>query len=161
MEAIKGLQEAIEKEFGESIVARDEATVHLASNPGLGPPDLCWMQKTPRGSMTGVPGEPRGFYHYVLGLEVSSSANVAAYFASVTQQQEPVTFLQVGRRRRRPRHVRRGCTWDTCTCHATCGNDAVHAASDPVGLRSQTPPQMLHPAMLLPLQATPLNPLAC
>lgn len=95
MESLRGVTEAIEAEFGESIVARDESLVVLAGAPGLGPPDLVWLQKAQKATLTSAAGEPRGFYHYSLGLDVSSSAAVAAYFAELTSRVEPISFLQV------------------------------------------------------------------
>ena len=95
-ESIKGLVEHVEEEFGSSIVARDESLVVLASQPGLGPPDLVWLQKVSRATLTASSSEPRGFYHHQLGRDVSSSASVAAYFAELTSRVEPISFLQVG-----------------------------------------------------------------
>lgn len=67
--------------------------------PGLGPPDLCWLQKAPK-PMWGLPSRPgmdaKGFYHYALGRDVSSSAAVAAYFAELVSLVEPMSFMQVG-----------------------------------------------------------------
>jgi hypothetical protein len=95
MESLRGVTEAIEAEFGESIVARDESLVVLAGAPGLGPPDLVWLQKVQKATLTSAEGEPRGFYHYSLGLDVSSSAAVAAYFADLTSRVDQIGFLQV------------------------------------------------------------------
>lgn len=67
----------------------------LASVPGLGPPDLCWLQKSAKGSWSTVAAEPRGFFHFCLGQDVSSSAAIAAYFAELNALVEPVGFLQV------------------------------------------------------------------
>ncbi|KAG2427663.1 hypothetical protein HXX76_012312 [Chlamydomonas incerta] len=94
MESIKGHPEYVETVFGEAIVARDESLVVLASASGLGPPDLCWLQKAPKSALTGATGEAKGYYHYVLGGNASSSAAVAAYFATLTAMVEPPTFLQ-------------------------------------------------------------------
>ena len=95
MESIKGHPEYVETVFGEAIVARDESLVVLAGASGLGPPDLCWLQKAPKSALTGATGEAKGYYHYVLGGNASSSAAVAAYFATLTAMVEPPTFLQV------------------------------------------------------------------
>eukprot|EP00198_Chlamydomonas_reinhardtii_P011858 XP_001701195.1 predicted protein [Chlamydomonas reinhardtii] len=94
MESIKGHPEYVETVFGEAIVARDESLVVLAGASGLGPPDLCWLQKAPKSALTGATGEAKGYYHYVLGGNASSSAAVAAYFATLTAMVEPPTFLQ-------------------------------------------------------------------
>lgn len=95
MESVRGITECVELLFGESIVARDEATVILSGGKGLGPPDLCWLQKAPISALTGAAaGEPGGYYHHALGRDVSSSAAVAAYFASITMRVEPVPFMR-------------------------------------------------------------------
>eukprot|EP00798_Chlamydomonas_sp_ICE-L_P015659 gene15659-21765_t len=74
MESLKGHVEAIESEFGEAIVARDESLVSLSEATSLGPPDLCWLQKQGSGwALSRL--EPQGFYHYVTGNDVSSSAS--------------------------------------------------------------------------------------
>lgn len=50
--------------------------------------------------MWGLPSRPgmdaKGFYHYALGRDVSSSAAVAAYFAELVSLVEPMSFMQVG-----------------------------------------------------------------
>jgi hypothetical protein len=97
MESIKGHPEYVETVFGEAIVARDESLVVLAGASGLGPPDLCWLQKAPKSALTGSSGESKGYYHCCLGVDASSSAAVAAYFATLTSLVEPPTFLQVRR----------------------------------------------------------------
>ncbi|GLC39163.1 bud site selection protein [Pleodorina starrii] len=94
MESIKGHPEHVETVFGEAIVARDESLVVLAGASGLGPPDLCWLQKAPKNALTGSSGEAKGYYHCCLGVDASSSAAVAAYFATLTSLVEPPTFLQ-------------------------------------------------------------------
>lgn len=89
------ITECIELLFGESIVARDEATVILSAGRGLGPPDLCWLQKATLSALTGAKsGEPGGYYHHALGRDVSSSAAVAAYFASITMRVEAVPWMR-------------------------------------------------------------------
>ena len=96
MDSIRGTPEAVENEFGESIVNRDEAMLILSQVPGLGPPDLIWLQKANKGPFGGASTEARGYYHYALGRDVSSSAQVAAYFAGLNSSVEPIPFLQVG-----------------------------------------------------------------
>lgn len=93
-DTLRGLPENIEGQFGESIVSRDEALIILAQSPGLGPPDLCWLQKNYRSLLTGSAGEAKGYYHYALGVDVSSSAAIAAYFAGITALAESVSFVQ-------------------------------------------------------------------
>ncbi|GLI71473.1 hypothetical protein VaNZ11_016611 [Volvox africanus] len=94
MDSIKGHPEHVETVFGEAIVARDESLVVLAGASGLGPPDLCWLQKAPKSVLTGSSGQAKGYYHSCLGVDASSSAAVAAYFATLTSLVEPPTFLQ-------------------------------------------------------------------
>jgi hypothetical protein len=95
MESLRGLPEAIEADFGDSIVARDEAIAVLGNTPGLGPPDLCWLQKRPkRSGFFGGSEESQGYYHYVLGRDVCSSAAVAAYFALLNSKVEQRSMLQ-------------------------------------------------------------------
>lgn len=95
MESLRGLPEHIEADFGDSIVARDEALAVLAAAPGLGPPDLCFLQKcAKRTGFFGGNGESQGYYHYVLGRDVASSAAVAAYFALLNSKVEQRTMLQ-------------------------------------------------------------------
>jgi hypothetical protein len=93
MDTLKGHVESIETVFGEAIVSRDESLVVLAQMPGLGPPDLCWLQKAGKSALTGASSEAQGYYHYCLGIDVSSSAAVAAYFANITSLVEPISFL--------------------------------------------------------------------
>ena len=107
-DAIAGVTEAIEADFGESIVSRDESLAVLLQAPGLGPPDLCWLQKGPKSStflVSPSASEPKGYYHHVLGRDVSSSAAVCAYFAELNSLVEPMTMLQV---RPPPLQQRRG-----------------------------------------------------
>jgi hypothetical protein len=97
MDTLRGIPEHIEAEFGDSIVARDEAVALLGKAPGLGPPDLCWLQKAPKArSLLGGSAEAQGYYHFVLGRDVSSTAAVAAYFALLNSKVEPSGVLQVG-----------------------------------------------------------------
>ncbi|KAG8978715.1 hypothetical protein FRC05_009988 [Tulasnella sp. 425] len=64
-------------EIGESLLSRTET---LASFRELGPPDLCHVIKS-----TGKAGQKDiGSYHYVSGVDASSSASLAAYLNSLT-----------------------------------------------------------------------------
>ncbi|KAI0056611.1 chaps-domain-containing protein [Artomyces pyxidatus] len=73
----KELPEIFELELGEALVARTEA---LSTFRELGPPDLCHVVKT-----TGKTGtRDLGSYHYVSGVDTSSSASLAAYINSLT-----------------------------------------------------------------------------
>ncbi|GAA6059494.1 hypothetical protein JCM10212_002237 [Sporobolomyces blumeae] len=76
-EYLKDTPEFVELELGESLVSRTET---LASFRELGPPDLCHVIKT-----TGKAGQKDiGSYHYVSGVDASSSASLAAYLNSLT-----------------------------------------------------------------------------
>lgn len=93
MDTLKRTPEHVESDFGESIISRDEALSLMAEAPGLGPPDLCWLQKTAVGLLGGA-GEPGGYYHWTVGRDISSSAAIAAYFASLSTQAEQASFIQ-------------------------------------------------------------------
>ncbi|KAG1449970.1 hypothetical protein G6F56_008484 [Rhizopus delemar] len=69
-DTLKDVPEFFETELGESIAARTDA---LGTFRELGPPDLCHILKSHLGS-----------YHYVSGVDASSSATLAAYLNSLT-----------------------------------------------------------------------------
>lgn len=122
METIKGVAEHVEVDFGESVVSRDEAISALTQTKGLGPPDLCWLQKSPKGKPTHDIHNNRGYYHWTLGRDVSSSAAIAAYFAHLSSMVEPVGFLQ-GFWYTTEYEIRRGfyCVYDPFTrCDIRC-----------------------------------------
>jgi len=72
----KELPELVEISPNESVTARTEA---LTTFRELGPPDLCHVWKS-----TGKTGQEFGSYHYVSGVDASSSASLAAYINSLT-----------------------------------------------------------------------------
>ncbi|KIK60721.1 hypothetical protein GYMLUDRAFT_43555 [Collybiopsis luxurians FD-317 M1] len=73
----KDIPELFEVDLGESLTARTEA---LSSFRELGPPDLCHVVKS-----TGRSGQrDLGSYHYISGVDASSSASLAAYINSLT-----------------------------------------------------------------------------
>ncbi|CCM05097.1 uncharacterized protein FIBRA_07304 [Fibroporia radiculosa] len=75
--AFKDVPEIFEVELGESLNARTEV---LSTWRELGPPDLCHVVKS-----TGRNGQrDLGSYHYVSGVDASSSASLAAYINSLT-----------------------------------------------------------------------------
>ncbi|GAA5845613.1 hypothetical protein JCM11251_007769 [Rhodosporidiobolus azoricus] len=87
-EFFKDVGEFIEVDMGESLVSRTET---LASFRELGPPDLCHVIKT-----TGKAGAKEiGSYHYVSGVDASSSASLAAYLNSLnyTVEETPGWFF--------------------------------------------------------------------
>ncbi|RCH96526.1 hypothetical protein CU098_011364, partial [Rhizopus stolonifer] len=76
-DTLKDIPEFFETEIGESIAARTDA---LGTFRELGPPDLCHIIKT-----HAKPGmKELGSYHYVSGVDASSSATLAAYLNSLT-----------------------------------------------------------------------------
>ncbi|KIM78232.1 hypothetical protein PILCRDRAFT_98461 [Piloderma croceum F 1598] len=75
--SFKDVPELFEVDLGEALVARTES---LSTFRELGPPDLCHVQKS-----TGRSGaSDLGSYHYVSGVDASSSASLAAYINSLT-----------------------------------------------------------------------------
>ncbi|OBZ77766.1 Uncharacterized protein C31F10.16 [Grifola frondosa] len=75
--SFKDVPELFETDLGESLTARTES---LSTFRELGPPDLCHVVKS-----TGRSGQrDLGSYHYVSGVDASSSASLAAYINSLT-----------------------------------------------------------------------------
>ncbi|KAF8340855.1 Chs5p-Arf1p-binding proteins-domain-containing protein [Amanita rubescens] len=75
--SFKDIPEIFEVELAESLAARTES---LTTFRELGPPDLCHVVKT-----TGRSGQRElGSYHYISGVDASSSASLAAYINSLT-----------------------------------------------------------------------------
>ncbi|KAI8595113.1 hypothetical protein EDD21DRAFT_448876 [Dissophora ornata] len=71
---LRDIPEFIERELGESLQARTDA---LGTFKELGAPDLCHITK--------VNVKPNtSSYHYVSGIDASSSASLAAYLNSLT-----------------------------------------------------------------------------
>ncbi|KAF7796176.1 hypothetical protein EIP86_007350 [Pleurotus ostreatoroseus] len=79
--SFKDVPEIFEVDLGESLTARTES---LSTFRELGPPDLCHVVKS-----TGKAGHrDQGSYHYVSGVDASSSASLAAYINSLTYSLE-------------------------------------------------------------------------
>ncbi|KIJ63029.1 hypothetical protein HYDPIDRAFT_168637 [Hydnomerulius pinastri MD-312] len=75
--SFKDVPELYEVEVGEALTARTES---LATFRELGPPDLCHVVKS-----TGRTGQrDLSSYHFVSGVDASSSASLAAYINSLT-----------------------------------------------------------------------------
>ncbi|KAJ7598439.1 Chs5p-Arf1p-binding proteins-domain-containing protein [Mycena floridula] len=75
--AFKDIPELFEVELGEALTARTEV---LSTFRELGPPDLCHVVKS-----NGRSGQrDLGSYHYISGVDASSSASLAAYINSLT-----------------------------------------------------------------------------
>ncbi|KIY45052.1 chaps-domain-containing protein [Fistulina hepatica ATCC 64428] len=112
-EAFKDVPEIFEVDLGESLAARTES---LASFRELGPPDLCHVVKS-----TGKSGSrDLGSYHYISGVDASSSASLAAYINSLTyaMEESPAWFSKGTSWK-----VRNGCYWRvTPSARVTCFN---------------------------------------
>ncbi|KAF8717627.1 hypothetical protein AX14_012084 [Amanita brunnescens Koide BX004] len=75
--SFRDVPEIFEVELGEALAARTES---LTTFRELGPPDLCHVAKS-----TGRSGQRElGSYHYISGVDASSSASLAAYINSLT-----------------------------------------------------------------------------
>ncbi|KAH7882320.1 Chs5p-Arf1p-binding proteins-domain-containing protein [Phlebopus sp. FC_14] len=75
--SFKDVPELFEVDVGEALTARTES---LSTFRELGPPDLCHVVKS-----TGRAGQrDLGSYHFVSGVDASSSASLAAYINSLT-----------------------------------------------------------------------------
>ncbi|EMD34713.1 hypothetical protein CERSUDRAFT_116901 [Gelatoporia subvermispora B] len=75
--SFKDVPEIFEVDLGESLTARTES---LSTFRELGPPDLCHVVKS-----TGRSGQRDvSSYHYISGVDASSSASLAAYINSLT-----------------------------------------------------------------------------
>ncbi|KAJ3312987.1 hypothetical protein HDV04_002469 [Boothiomyces sp. JEL0838] len=74
---LRGVPEFFETTLGECLQARTES---LTTFRELGPPDLCHVVKTnPKSTISQI-----GSYHFVLGVDASSSATFSAYLNSLT-----------------------------------------------------------------------------
>uniref|UniRef100_A0A061S2I5 Bud site selection-related protein n=1 Tax=Tetraselmis sp. GSL018 TaxID=582737 RepID=A0A061S2I5_9CHLO len=96
METIKYTTENVEQIPGESVGVRNTWLSTRASRIGVGPPDLVWLKKVlGRHDTAAVDNlEFTGYYHWVTGLDVSSAATVAAYFADLKSDVEQYSLLE-------------------------------------------------------------------
>eukprot|EP00658_Telonema_sp_P-2_P028705 TRINITY_DN21950_c0_g1_i2.p1 TRINITY_DN21950_c0_g1~~TRINITY_DN21950_c0_g1_i2.p1 ORF type:complete len:918 (+),score=221.19 TRINITY_DN21950_c0_g1_i2:97-2850(+) len=88
--------EYTEVQFGEALDAR---TAEHRSYSGLGPPDMCFLEKLFRRSLPMVGSTDTtqaGYYHWVAGVDCSSAAGVAGYFGELIRLQEDETFVLGG-----------------------------------------------------------------
>ena len=90
MESVGKASECVEHALGEVLAARSAAITNSENVPGVGPPDLCWIQRTARGIFSMKKPKMQGYYHWVVGLPVTSSASIAAYFARLTSTKKKV-----------------------------------------------------------------------
>ncbi|KAH8918412.1 chaps-domain-containing protein [Atractiella rhizophila] len=80
-DTLKDVPEFFEVDVFESLNSRSET---LSTFRELGPPDLCQVIKTPLSKASQNVHKDIGSYHYVSGLDCSSSASLAAYINSLT-----------------------------------------------------------------------------
>ncbi|KIJ15079.1 hypothetical protein PAXINDRAFT_169285 [Paxillus involutus ATCC 200175] len=97
--SFKDVPELYEVEVGEALTGRTES---LATFRELGPPDLCHVVKS-----TGRTGQrDLGSFHFVSGVDASSSASLAAYINSLTYSiEDNSAWFSKGT----PWKVRNGC----------------------------------------------------
>ncbi|KAI0036226.1 Chs5p-Arf1p-binding proteins-domain-containing protein [Vararia minispora EC-137] len=86
--SFKDIPEIFEIEIGEALIARTDV---LNTFRELGPPDLCHVVKGARGQ------NDVASYHFVSGVDASSSASLAAYINSLTYSiEEPQAWFSKG-----------------------------------------------------------------
>lgn len=90
MESVGKTPECVEGVLGEVLAARNAAIANAGDVPGVGPPDLCWIQRTGKGIFNTKKPKRQGYYHWVVGLAVTSGASIAAYFARLTSTSKKV-----------------------------------------------------------------------
>jgi hypothetical protein len=84
MQSIKRTPECVEGSLFPcaALKHRDKALRAANKLNGLGPVDLVWVRKRQR-SGGSFGDEAKGFFHHVIGNDVSSIASAAAYFATL------------------------------------------------------------------------------
>jgi len=85
MESAGKTPECVERNFGEILASRNAAIQNPNDVPGAGPPDLCWIQRTAK-PLFNKKTKTQGYYHWVVGLSITSEASAAAYFARLTSK---------------------------------------------------------------------------
>ena len=69
-----------EQELGKVLYER----ARLIPTYGIyGPPDMCYLVKESKKGFLAGAVQKQGFYHYVYGVDTSSSATAAAYITSI------------------------------------------------------------------------------
>eukprot|EP00210_Caulerpa_lentillifera_P004365 g4163.t1 len=94
MESVGKTPQCVERELGEILTARNAAISNAEDVRGIGPPDLCWLQRTAKGLFRKNKPKTQGYYHWVVGLNVTSPAAIAAYFARLTSGVKKVGYYQ-------------------------------------------------------------------
>ncbi|KYQ89441.1 hypothetical protein DLAC_10107 [Tieghemostelium lacteum] len=90
-EFINNIQEKIEAVIGEILEERQKSLCHFK---GLGPPDLCVLTKSyePPRFVPGLKPTKISSYHWVLGVDTSSTSSIAVYLSSLIDSQEKSSF---------------------------------------------------------------------
>lgn len=91
MESIGKDPECAEFELGEVLAARSAAIANVDNVPGVGPPDLCWIQRTAKSIFNKKNPKTQGYYHWIVGLNVTSCASIAAYFSRLNASTKKVS----------------------------------------------------------------------
>lgn len=94
MQSVGKTPQCVERELGEILTARNAAISNADEIPGIGPPDLCWVQRTAKGLFRTKTPKKQGYYHWVVGLNVTSPAAIAAYFARLSSSVKKVGYYQ-------------------------------------------------------------------
>lgn len=94
MESIRKTAENVEQRFGEALGTRDTTVSTLKKQSGLGPPDMCWLQKRVKKAFR-KKSEVRGSYHWVVGLDVRGEASIKAYFIDLVSNLEKVSMSEM------------------------------------------------------------------
>lgn len=90
MESIRKTVENVERRFGEALGSRDTALTLSGKKPGLGPPDMCWLQKRVKKAFR-KRLEVRGSYHWVLGKDMFGEHSAAEYLTAMVNGLEKVS----------------------------------------------------------------------
>ncbi|EGG21367.1 hypothetical protein DFA_01248 [Cavenderia fasciculata] len=89
-EFIYDIQEKVEQLYGQVLEDRQKALPHFT---GLGPPDLCVLVKSyePPKFVPGLKATTYSSYHWVSGLDTSSTSSIAVYLGTLIENQEKST----------------------------------------------------------------------
>ena len=86
-ECIDATPEVLERHVGEAIAHRGCA---IDKFKGLGPPDLCVLEKHKKGWFA---EDTQGYYHWVIGVEPVNAAAICFYFNSLLKHQESARWF--------------------------------------------------------------------
>ena len=85
-DTIANLREIVEPEPQLYSTLKQRGTA-LSSYENFGPPDVCYLLKEHKGGLLS-PTHRAGYFHYVYGVDTSSSASVAVYINNLLKDQE-------------------------------------------------------------------------